>query len=208
MRLCSQGGDDSFIVKRMKVALYKYASIIIIRPRLGHSCWSLLSLVPKSPRPGHCCWPVHWLVLKKLSSYFRCPDVAFQPSPSSSRGRVLAVAVIFLTKTAKTRRYSRCRYRPVVTFVLSSSLTSWRRAPGVIVLKSGVIVNVIVFAAVLTSWFWCHASPSPSCFLLLLSSWRPSWRNRSSSSRRYLVVVVISAVGSMWSWRHRHSSQR
>ena len=30
MRLCSQGGDDSFIVILVQAAQYKYASIIII----------------------------------------------------------------------------------------------------------------------------------------------------------------------------------
>ena len=30
MRLCSQGGDDLFIVIRVQAAQYKYASIIII----------------------------------------------------------------------------------------------------------------------------------------------------------------------------------
>ena len=93
--------------------------------------------------------------------------------------------------------YYRHSHRLVLAVLLLSSSSPilpsrfWRHRPD-------VTVNVIV--ADLTWRFCCHASPSPSCLLLLPSSWCPSWR------RRTVVVVVQTSSRRCRPVRHRLSA--
>ena len=158
-------------------------------------------LVLNSLSPGLCFRPELSLVLKNS-----CPD--------SSWHRIPVIIVTLLSW-----RSSYHRHRHLVELILLSSLSSrcrvptvivtiltWRSChcePVVIVLMTHVIVVVI---SILSSRFWCHLSSSPSYLPLLVSPCRASWHFFSIPSRRHLVVVVISVIGSLRLWRRRPSS--
>ena len=169
---------------------------------------------------------VHYLVLKKSRPDIRrLDDVAFQPSPSSSCGRVRRVAVNVSTSLSIHRRHC------LDVSIHPSSSLSWRRVSTVVVTVlscyrdgPGYRHHRHPIVALLTSSFWRRASSS----LLPPPSWRhasdvtrlgrlpasrycshPDDRSdaaASSTSRRHLVVIVPSAVDCPPTWRQRPSS--